>query len=116
MLPQACCFFASFACPPWLPLSQRIEFRVAVLVWYSIIGQSLSTLLTFVALPLVLGVPATSAQLSRASFISCLLAPPPRTAGPSLWLALWSGMVSQKFLQQLKTTLFGCAGVESASE
>src|SRR6218665_3060642 len=23
----------------WLPLRQRIEFRVAVLVWYSIIGQ-----------------------------------------------------------------------------
>src|SRR6218665_2439610 len=23
----------------WLPLSQRIQFRVAVLVWYSLIGQ-----------------------------------------------------------------------------
>src|SRR6218665_2296516 len=24
----------------WLPLRQRIEFRVAVLVWYSLIGQA----------------------------------------------------------------------------
>src|SRR6218665_1632529 len=26
--------------PHWLPLRQRIEFRVAVLVWYSLIGQA----------------------------------------------------------------------------
>ena len=24
----------------WLPLRQRIEFRVAVVVWYSLIGQA----------------------------------------------------------------------------
>src|SRR6218665_1789972 len=43
-------------------------------------------------------------------------------AGPFLWnglpLALWSlpRAFSQKFLQQLKTTLFGHTGVGSASE
>ena len=50
-------------------------------------------------------------------------------AGSSPWLPLWSGMVShwlsghfleylfsQKFLQQLKKTLFGHAGVGSTSE
>src|SRR6218665_693927 len=40
------------------------------------------------------GVPATSARLSRASFMSHLLAPPPCRAVPSLWLALWYGMAS----------------------
>src|SRR6218665_1076679 len=52
------------------------------------------TVLTFVALPLALGVPATSARLSRASFMSHLLAHPPCRAGPSPWLALRYGMVS----------------------
>ena len=61
---------------------------------YSLIDQALPTLLTFVALPLAPGVPATSARLSRASFMSHLLAPPPCRAGPSPWLALWYGMVS----------------------
>src|SRR6218665_2488639 len=28
----------------WLPLRQRIEFRVAVQVWYSLIGQALAYL------------------------------------------------------------------------
>src|SRR6218665_3488426 len=76
----------------WLPLSQRIEFRVAVLAWYSL--RPLPTLLTFVALSLALGAPVTFARLGRASFMSHLLAPPPCRAGPSPWLALWYGMVS----------------------
>src|SRR6218665_1341840 len=50
------------------------------------------TLLTFVALPLVIGVPASSARQSRASFISHLLAPQPCRAGPSPWMAFGSGM------------------------
>src|SRR6218665_3518750 len=79
----------------WLPLNQRIEFRVAVLVWYSLIGQaSAYTLPTFVALPLAFGVPVTFARLNRASFMSHLLAPPPCRAGPSPWSALLYGMVS----------------------
>jgi len=81
----------------------------------------------FVGLPLPLGVPATSAQLSKASFMSYLLVRPPRRAGPSLWLALWYGMVShwlsdrflesspRNFFSNLKQ-LFGSAGVGSASE
>ena len=47
-----------------------------------------------VALPLALGAPVTFARLSRASFMSHLLAPPSCRAGPSPWLALWCGMVS----------------------
>ena len=44
-----------------------------------------------------LGAPVTFAPLSRASFMSHLLAPPPCRAGPSPSLALWYGMVSQWF-------------------
>src|SRR6218665_677809 len=88
--------------------------------------RPLPTLLTFVALPLALGAPVTFARLSRASFMSHLLAPPSCRAfsvvGPLVWnglpLSLLSlpTLFSQKFLQQLKTTLFGRAGVGSASE
>jgi len=52
------------------------------------------TLLTCLALPLAFGVPATSAWLRRASFMSHLLAPQLCRAGPSPWLSLWYGMVS----------------------
>src|SRR6218665_1718136 len=31
----------------WLPLRQRIEFRVSVLVWYSLIGQAPAYLIDF---------------------------------------------------------------------
>src|SRR6218665_843110 len=44
--------------------------------------------------PKSLGAPVTFARLSRASFMSHLLAPPSCRAGPSLWLALWYVMVS----------------------
>src|SRR6218665_351836 len=57
-------------------------------------GQALPTLPTLVALPLPLGVPTTFVRLSKASFMSQLLAPPPCRAGPFPWLALWYGMVS----------------------
>jgi len=82
----------------------------------------------FVGLPLALRVPATSARQNRASFMFHLLVPLPRRAGalsvvgPLAWnglpLALRSlpRLFPQKFLRQLKTTLFGGAVVGSASE
>src|SRR6218665_542805 len=73
----------------WLPLRQRIEFRVAVLVWYSLICQA-SAYLTDLCRPSpALRAPVTFARLSRASFMSHLLVPPPCRAGPSPWLAHW---------------------------
>src|SRR6218665_3980709 len=113
----------------WLPLRQPIEFRVAVLIWYSLIGQA-PAYLTDLCRPslsvrstrhlrlaeqgLLLHVPfaRTSTMQSRAFSV----------VGPLVWnglpLALRSlpRVFSQKFLQQLKTTLFGHAGVGSASE
>src|SRR6218665_1388705 len=114
----------------WLPLRQRIEFRVSVLVWYSLIGQT-PAYLTDLCRPFL---SARSTRHLRSAEQGPLHVPFARTSimqsrafsvvGPFLWnglpLALRSlprvGLFSQKFLQQLKTTLFGRAGVGSASE
>ena len=103
---------------------------MAVLVWYSLIGQtSAYPALTFVDLLLALGVPATSDRLSRASFMSYISAHNSAmqrrafsVVGPLVWNDLPMALRSHprvftlKVLQQLKTTLFGFAGVGSASE
>src|SRR6218665_3514810 len=59
----------------WLPLRQRIEFRVAVLVWYSLIGQASAYLADLCC-------PSLSIQSTRHLYSaeqSHLLAPPPCT-------------------------------------
>src|SRR6218665_936945 len=112
----------------WLPLRQRIEFRVAVLVWYSLIGQA-PAYLTDLCRP---SLSVRSPRHLRSAEQGLLHVPFARTStmqsrafsvgGPLVWnglpLALRSlpRVFSQKFLQQLKTTLFGRAGVGSASE
>src|SRR6218665_1792772 len=112
----------------WLPLRQRIEFRVAVLIWSSLIGQA-PAYLTDLCRP---SLSARSTRHLRSAEQGLLHVPFARTSimqsrafsvvGPMVWnglpLALRSlpRVFSQKFLQQLKTTLFGRAGVESASE
>src|SRR6218665_1008424 len=112
----------------WLPLRQRIEFRVAVLVWYSLIGQA-PAYLTDLCRPTL---SAQSTRHLRSAEQGLLHVPFARTSimqnrafsvvGPLVWnglpLALRSlpRVFSQKFLEQLKTTLFGRAGVGSASE
>src|SRR6218665_3003330 len=82
----------------WLPLRQRIEFRVAVLVWYSLIGQ-ISAYLTDLCRPSLSArctrhLRSAEHSVSRTSFMFHLLAPSPCRAGPFPWLALWYGMVS----------------------
>src|SRR6218665_2333634 len=92
----------------WLPLRQRIEFRVAVLVWYSLIGQA-PAYLTDLCCPSLSArstrhlCSAEQGLLSHVSDsmlpmllinLSHLLAPPPCRARPSPWLAIWYGMVS----------------------
>src|SRR6218665_2972549 len=112
----------------WLPLRQRIEFWVAVLVWYSLIGQA-PAYLTDLCRP---SFSVRSTRHLRSAEQGLLHVPLARTStmqsrafsvvGPLLWnglpLALRSlpRVFSQKFLQQLKTTLFGRSGVGSASE
>ena len=112
----------------WLPLRQRIEFRVAVLVWYSLIGQA-PAYLTDLCRP---SLSVRSTRHLRSAEQGLLHVPFARTStmqsrgfsvvGPLVWnglpLALRSlpRVFSQKFLQQLKTRLFGRVGVGSASE
>ena|SRR6218665_407354 len=110
----------------WLPLRQRIEFRVAVSVWYSLLDQASSDLVDLCSSSIRKLSAWITRHLRSASFVSHLHVSPP-CKGPSPWLALvWNGLplslsirlivISQKFLQQLKTTLFGRVGVGSASE
>ena len=105
----------------WLPLRQRIEFRVAVLVWYSLIGHA-SAYLTDLCRP---SLSAKSTRHFRSAEQGLLHVPFARTStmqsrafsmvGP-LALRSLPRVFSQKFLQQLKTKLFVRAGVGSASE
>ena len=110
----------------WLPLRQRIEFRVAVLVWYSLIGQA-PAYLTDLCRP---SLSAWSTRHLRSAEQGLLHVPFARTSTMQSLLRgrpfgmEWSPtalqslprVFSQKFLQQLKTTLFGRAGVGSATE
>src|SRR6218665_2535706 len=110
----------------WLPLWQRIEFQVAVLVWYSLIGQA-SAYLTDLCRP---SLSARNTRHLRSAEQGLLHVPFARTSamqcrafyvvGHLVWNDLpfrsLPRVFSQKFLQQLKKTLFGRAGVGSASE
>src|SRR6218665_1963527 len=78
----------------WLPLRQRIEFRVAVLVWYSLIGQA-PAYLTDLCRP---SLSVRSTRHLRSAEQGLLHVPFDRTStmqsGPSPWSALWYEMVS----------------------
>src|SRR6218665_462781 len=112
----------------WLPLRQRIEDRLAVLVCYSLIGHAPAYLIDLCCTSLS----ARSTRHPRSAEQGLVRVRFSRTSnmqsrafsmiGPLVWnglpLALRSlpRIFSQKFLQQLKTILFDRAGVESASE
>src|SRR6218665_4049879 len=112
----------------WLPLRQRIEFRVAVLVWYSLIDHA-PAYRTDLCCP---SLSARSILHLRSPEQGLLLVPFACTSTMQSWAfsvvgpLVWNGLplalrslprvFSQKFLQQLKSTLFVRAGVGSASE
>src|SRR6218665_1713741 len=111
-----------------LPLRQRIEFRVAVLVWYSLIGVA-PAYFTDLCCP---SLTSRSIRHLRLAVQGLFHVPFARTStmqsrafsvvGPLAWnglpLALRSlpRVFSQKFRQHLQTALFGRADVGSASE
>src|SRR6218665_3942961 len=84
----------------WLPLRQRIEFRGAVLVWYSLIGQA-HAYLTDLCCPSH-GWPFGMKRSPIGSLVTS------KSGSDQKF--------SHKFFQQLKTTLFGHTGVGSTSE
>src|SRR6218665_2047812 len=103
-------------------------FRVAVPVWYSLIGQA-PTYLTDLCCPSLSAQSTRNLRSAEQGFphvpfarTSAMLSRAFSVVGPLVWnglpLALRSlpRVFSEKFLQQLKTTLLGSAGVGSASE
>src|SRR6218665_2611710 len=112
----------------WLPLRQRIDFRVAVLVWYSLIGHA-PAYLTDLCRPFL---SARSTRHLRSAEQGLLHVPFARTSTMQSWAfsvvgpLVWNGLplalrslprgLSLKFLHQLKITLFGWGGVGRASE
>jgi len=112
----------------WLPVRQRIEYRIASLVWRCTLGLA-STYLLDLCQPVsesrsgrnlrsaageVLSVPfARTATMQRRAF---------SVVGPVVWnglpleLRLLPRTVSDTFHNRLKTVLFDRAGVGSTSE
>src|SRR6218665_813753 len=112
----------------WLPARQRIEYRMAALVWHCLLGLAPAYLVEFCD-------PTQSARSSRSlrsadgGFLRVLFAGTSTrqkrafaVAGPSIWNSLPLSIrslprtLSQTFLSQLKAVLFGRVGVGSASE
>ena len=112
----------------WLPLKQRIVYRIAALAWRCLLGLAPAYLRELCS-------PALSTRTSRSlrsAEQGVLAVPFSRTStrqnrafsvvGPSTWnslplaLRLLPRISSQTFYTQLKTALFGRTGVGSASE
>ena len=112
----------------WLPLKQRIVYRIAALAWHCLLGLAPAYLRELCS-------PALSTRTSRSlrsAEQGVLAVPFSRTStrqnrafsvvGPSTWnglplaLRLFPRIPSQAFYTQLKTALFGRTGVGSASE
>ena len=112
----------------WLPVCQRIEYRVAALVLRCLQGLAPTYLRELCCLISV--VPGR--RLLRSAEKGVLMVPFARTAtmqnrafsvaGPMIWnglpleLRLHPGSLPETFLTKLKTVLFGRVGVGSASE
>src|SRR6218665_184046 len=112
----------------WLPVQQRIHYRLSSIVWHCVLGNASSYLLELFIL--------TSACSGRRSLRSAskrdFMVPRTRTAtrqkrvfsivGPSVWNGLPSDLrslprdLSSSFYKLLKTLFFGRAWAGSASE
>ena len=112
----------------WLPIEQRIEYRIAALVWRCSLGIAPSYLVSSLALSSAQG----GSRSLRSSEQGLLLVPFARPStrqhrafsvvGPSTWnslpqdLCLLPRTLSSTFFSHLKTALFSRAGVGSTSE
>ena len=112
----------------WLPICQRIEYRVAALVLRCLQGLAPTYLRELCCLISVV----PGCRLLRSAEKGVLMVPFARTAtmqnrafsvaGPMIWnglpleLRLHPGSLPETFLTKLKTVLFGRVGVGSASE
>src|SRR6218665_3007985 len=112
----------------WLPIQQRIHYRISSIVWHCVLGNAPSYLLELFNL-----ISACSGRRSlRSATKGDFLVPRARTAtrhkrafsivGPSVWNDLPSELrslprdLSSSFYKLLKTLLFGRTWAGSASE
>src|SRR6218665_579443 len=112
----------------WLPARQRIEYRIAALLWRCLLDLAPAYLVEFCGSTQS----ARSSLPLRSADQGLLRVPCPRTSAsqklafavvvPSLWnglplsIRLLPRTLSQTFPSQLKAVLFGRVGVGSASE
>src|SRR6218665_3245559 len=112
----------------WLPLQQRISYRIISLVWRSLLGLTLTHLRGLCCT--TMGIPGRRSL--RSTKCSFLIVPFAHTTtkqnhafsvvGPSLWyglslaLRLYPRILSNSFYAHLKTFLFSRTGIGSASE
>src|SRR6218665_815970 len=78
----------------WLPARQRIEYRMAALVWRCLLGLAPAYLVEFYGPHKVHGALAPSVQLIEVFSVCHLHAPPPDRSVPLQWLAPQFGMAS----------------------
>src|SRR6218665_3974609 len=112
----------------WLPVQQRIHYRISSIVWHCVLGNAPSYLLQLIILTTACSGRRSLRSLSKGDF----LLPRARTAtrqkrafsivDPSVWSGLPSELrslprdLSSSFHKLLKTLLFGRAWAGSASE
>src|SRR6218665_3025152 len=112
----------------WLPVQQRIQYRISSIVWHCVLGNTPSYLLELFILTSACSGHRSLRSASKGDF----LVPRARTAtrqkraslivGPSVWNDLPSELrflpldLSSSFYKLLKTLLFGRAWAGSASE
>jgi len=112
----------------WLPVQQRIHYRISSIVWHCILGNVPSYLLDLFILPSACSGRRSLRSASKGDFV----VPRARTAtrqkrafsivGPSVGNGLLSDLrslledLSSSFYKLLKTLLFDRAWAESASE
>src|SRR6218665_3500909 len=112
----------------WLPVQQRIHYRISSIVWHCVLGNAPSYLLEL----FILTSACSGLQYLRSASKGDVLVPCARTdtrqkrafsiVGPSVWNGLPSDLrslprdFSSSFYKLLKTLLFGRAWAGSASE
>src|SRR6218665_3321423 len=78
----------------WLPARQRIEYRMAALVWRCLLGLAPAYLVEFCGPTQSAGAPSPSIQPIKVFSMYHLHAPPPGRNVPLQWLAPQFGMAS----------------------
>src|SRR6218665_788333 len=112
----------------WLPVQQRIHYRISSIIWHCVLGNAPSYLLELFILTSACSGRRSLRSASKVDFLvlrPCTATRQERAfsiVGPSLWIGLPSDLLSlprvlsRSFYKLLKTLFFGRAWAGSASE